>query len=937
MISRKLYLAIGVLLSIFNINLSKAQETNVGLAINEYCAANVNGPADNFGIMSDWVEILNVDPNPRSLNGYFLSNDRNNLKKWPFPNGITLKPGEMITVWLSGRTGLSGGQYHANFTLDQCKTQYLSLTFGDNLPTDSTIVQIAKAGHSRGRIAYSEKGQKEFRLFTQPSYGQPNSPTNYYIDYVVKPTLVPEPTPTVMPVGASLTALSTGSFVDGGAGQIYKIKINGIDYDTANAEHKCFDVFYTTGGDYPNPGNWTRYVTPTDPVITVAQTDVVRVIAVPAATVNPGVSCPSRSLASFVETNTYFIDAPHQLFDTRFSVMSLTIDKADKNWFLSQGLPSSTTVHVEYFDKKKQISEGYAILNRPPQESWIGTQKGFYISIDDRYGNGCDFQGPIFNCQQLGVSSRTLFPTLHVKAGDFESAAPLNSIAGSTTQGTAMREVLMQSLVLLNDIKINALHIKPMIMFVNGKYWGVYNLTEVYDKHYENFYNGQPLDQLDLAYYHNGDASISYPDGSISISNNSSSFKSGVYNQAVGGPMTDQARYNRVMAQLDKESFTDYMILNNYAVNTDLFNFNIAFARGNDTKKPGSKWHYYLWNTPAVFSYGGVVNNTLTLNVANTSPCFLSSLAGYEVSPRAHNGHGRILSSLMHVNTGNPTFKADYRTRYVDLLNGPLKCENILRLFDTIYNLYKTEMRCHEDPACAAGKGEFTYDTYIWDSNMVNLRKKINIRCNDMKDAFSNAKYSSCFGRLVGPHNITVDVRPAGAGRVQFNTMMLPSYPWTGAYYTGSITVSASTLASNYVFDHWEFKNHTPRTSTLSPTAIADISMADEIVAVFTDLNNPIAVSGENANIPNAFTPNDDGLNDSFRPLGSGRFVLEYQMTIWNRWGQEVFRSTDPKGNGWDGNFNGEKAPTGVYAYVITYKDTNGEAKVAKGNVTLTR
>ena len=57
---------------------------------------------------------------------------------------------------------------------------------------------------------------------------------------------------------------------------------------------------------------------------------------------------------------------------------------------------------------------------------------------------------------------------------------------------------------------------------------------------------------------------------------------------------------------------------------------------------------------------------------------------------------------------------------------------------------------------------------------------------------------------------------------------------------------------------------------------------------------------------------------------------------IWNRWGQLVYSSSDPT-KGWDGNFKGTPAQTGVYAYLIDYTTTGGEEKVLKGNVTLIR
>jgi gliding motility-associated-like protein len=105
--------------------------------------------------------------------------------------------------------------------------------------------------------------------------------------------------------------------------------------------------------------------------------------------------------------------------------------------------------------------------------------------------------------------------------------------------------------------------------------------------------------------------------------------------------------------------------------------------------------------------------------------------------------------------------------------------------------------------------------------------------------------------------------------------------------------------------------------------------MADEVLAVFTDITADV-------DLPTGFTPNGDGMNDDFKPLGSALYTSEYDFRIWNRWGQEVFRSTDPK-FGWDGNYEGKEAQTGVYAYVITYKNVFGENKIKKGNVTLIR
>jgi len=90
--------------------------------------------------------------------------------------------------------------------------------------------------------------------------------------------------------------------------------------------------------------------------------------------------------------------------------------------------------------------------------------------------------------------------------------------------------------------------------------------------------------------------------------------------------------------------------------------------------------------------------------------------------------------------------------------------------------------------------------------------------------------------------------------------------------------------------------------------------------------------------VPNAFTPNGDGINDYFLPrplLAKG--LTSFTLTIFNRWGQTVFETNNTEGRGWDGRFNGINQPEGVYVYLIeaTFKD--GQIEKHQGNVTLMR
>ena len=87
--------------------------------------------------------------------------------------------------------------------------------------------------------------------------------------------------------------------------------------------------------------------------------------------------------------------------------------------------------------------------------------------------------------------------------------------------------------------------------------------------------------------------------------------------------------------------------------------------------------------------------------------------------------------------------------------------------------------------------------------------------------------------------------------------------------------------------------------------------------------------------IPNAFTPNGDGINDFF--FVDGVNIREYKLEIWNRWGELVFESTDPS-EPWDGSKEGGDhfVQDGIYVWTVTYKVKSGHEKLI-GHVSLTR
>ena len=91
---------------------------------------------------------------------------------------------------------------------------------------------------------------------------------------------------------------------------------------------------------------------------------------------------------------------------------------------------------------------------------------------------------------------------------------------------------------------------------------------------------------------------------------------------------------------------------------------------------------------------------------------------------------------------------------------------------------------------------------------------------------------------------------------------------------------------------------------------------------------------------PQAFTPNGDGTNDHFTVYG--KYISDYHIRIYNRWGEEVYSSNDINelndlSRGWDGTYKGKLQDVGTFVYYIQAKDLNGKDLFKKGNITLIR
>ena len=87
---------------------------------------------------------------------------------------------------------------------------------------------------------------------------------------------------------------------------------------------------------------------------------------------------------------------------------------------------------------------------------------------------------------------------------------------------------------------------------------------------------------------------------------------------------------------------------------------------------------------------------------------------------------------------------------------------------------------------------------------------------------------------------------------------------------------------------------------------------------------------------PNAFSPNDDTINDTFKPK-QYQNIEEFHAYIFNRWGQKLYEWDDVAAEGWDGTYNGKPVKQGTYFILVKARGTDGQNFNIRKDVNLLR
>ncbi len=723
---------------------------NAQVVINEYSAANWNQFLDNYNKHEDWVEFYNQASNSTDISGMYLTDDPDKLKKWKIPAGAVIPPNGFFRIWLSGRNIADIDNYHANFKLTQTakKTETLVLSDDQSNIIDEVKLKICQNQQSVGR---KTDGAEEWWIFTQPTIGASNNTELPFRSIAKKPQMSKQP----------------GFY----SGQVT------VTISTTEADGK---IFYTTDGTEPNQSS-LEY---TDSLVLSNTT----VLKAKVFTTDP------EELPSFTEFNTYFIDINHTI-----PVVSISGDLLTE---LANGDNSLRPLgNIEYFDKfKMRKANGGGEFNSHGQDSWANDQRSIDWVSRDEFGYSYALKEKFFKFTERDEFQRII---LRAAGDDNYPAANHPQNAGSAH----IRDAYIHNLAKEGGMHVDVREGTKAVVYLNGAYWGVYDLRELPDDHDYTEYN-----------YNQGKYDLQYLltwGGSWAEYGGQKAFDDWyvLYNFIFDNDMKDADNYAFVKSQYDVQSLVDYVIVNSFTVCTDWLNYNTGWWRGLNPEGGHQKWGYIIWDNDATFghyiNYTGVPDKS-----SSAKPCNPETLLANWQDPE---GHIKILNKLRT----NPEFNQYYLSRQMDMMNTVFSCENMLSRLDSIVETLKPEMAQHAERWFGSYAG--------WYQNVLKLRKFISERCN-----FLQTSMDDCYN-TTGPFKVAYMVDPPGAGSLVINSIEVPGDFYESNYLGGIDTkiIAKADTVNNYIFDKWTSSVQTFTPFETTPNAFVNLVSADTIVAHF--------------------------------------------------------------------------------------------------------
>lgn len=702
--------------------------------INEICPSNVDNfdnPEEGF---TDWVELWNNTGSDLSLSNFYISDDPAIPNKWNIVPGGTFNAGEYVVISAKEFPVIA---QTIPFSLKRGGGQ-VYLTNSEGTLIDSIIYPSLQPNDSYGRY-----GAKWF-YFDEPTPTEINTGQTGYKGYANQPEF---------------------NHIAGKYKKGTNITLNTV------AEGDL--IYYSLNGTNPTDGYLYN-----EPIV-LQKTSSIRAVAIADSLI------PSPAAYS-----TYFVSVNHHLPIVNLNLDSLELldeligiyvfgpDAEPDYPYYGANFWKDIEIHAfyEYFDTTLVMKESLdcGVKIHGGTVSSTRPMKSLRLIAHKRYEKE-SFTYPYFD---------------NKKVNDFKRLLLRNS--GSDFNKTHLKDGVLHKFVLDHNLNIDAQGYQPVVVYINGLYWGIHNMREKLDKFYPGSNYGIQPETVNLL----------EEEELFVIAGDSAQFVV-LRDFIIENDLTIESNFEWVDDRLDVKSMVDYFIMELYVNNRDWPYNNLKLW--NSSTQP--KWRYFYSDLDAGVKYYGP--NLIDFHSLE-----------YILGPYGDgNVHVVIFKKLLE----NAEFQRYFINRYADLMNTILESEYLLSYIYKAKEKLNPEMRRH------FYKWYGVYEE--WNENFHDYDKffenRVGIVQNELSVVFEKEPALDVF----------VGMYPSNAGLVELNTIKLDSFPFIGKYYSTNKIDLTAVANKGELFLHWE----NLRTGEIisNPFIQVDPSVGDSLIAVFQSDDAP--------------------------------------------------------------------------------------------------
>jgi len=554
---------------------------------------------------------------------------------------------------------------------------------------------------------------------------------------------------------------------------------------------------------------------------------------VPKATVIRAIAVDASGKKSDSLTKTYFIgdnlanfgnnrvislvSDPYNLIDQNYGIMVRGNPAnrweygADVYNFQKKGQDWEREAFLELFEgsansRSVKLSTGVGIRVRGGWSRAAG-QKSFSVYFKEQYG--------INNLTNYNLIPGAVKADGKTPVGKFKGFMLRNG--ANDIEYTKFYDVFLQEL--LSDRSFSTQASVPCIVYLNGEYWGPYNMQERYSDNHTEYKYGVKKENV-----------ISYDNGELDDGNPG---EENLFLNLANGVINGTTSYANFCNAFDIDNFIDYWAAEIYIYNEDWPHNNYRLWRTRDVEAGNpygdTKWRYQMFDTE--FALG--IYNSGGLTGQSGVDAFYKILNNNQ-NPKDFPPNNRLFKALL----ANTDFCRKFVNTMMDLYNVNFHPNSFGPLLDKYTNTYKPLMGSTSTPGTYFSRWGRPWDT-VFQNKVDDARSYLNSIRSTMVNNYLPTYFGSGNNGIanigISSNNLCdVTVSSTGGASIKVNTVTVNN-GWTGKYYRSNpITVTASAAPSGYVFDGWTVTGGSAANTSALTTTITLTGASAHITANYS-------------------------------------------------------------------------------------------------------